>query len=260
LAKLGAPGGRHALYIDVAAEGAWLVLRARITKLTPDLPIVWSRTLSSAVGTPSLLRQTSALKSAEDARQEYLDALNDRNPFTVPIRFGVRAYEAGDINNVTPIPIIWFQTGFELALSQARAWTASGMIGYAWLPEAYDGLMVQSRMSRLISGTSRSLTGPDLYLFLGGALMTVYGTAIAPLRNSTQTIDQILRDAASIESTRATFGAWHIGLEYRVGNRIGAAVFLENMPSYNDSDTIGVFFENEWVDFHSLGMEVTFCF
>lgn len=260
LAKLGGPGGRHGLYLDVAAEGPWLVLRARITKLTPDLPIVWSRTMTQSVGTPSLLRQQTALKSAEAARREYLDALNDRGPFTVPIRFAVRAYEAGPTTSVTPVPLIWLQTGFELALGQARAWTASGILGYAWLPEAYDGLMVQSRMSRLISGNAHSLTGPDIYLFLGGALITAYGTAIAPLQDDVRTIEQILRDPNDADRVRATFGAWHIGLEYRVGNRIGASVFLENMPSYNNSDTVGVFFENEWIDFHSLGMEVTFCF
>ncbi len=45
-----------------------------------------------------------------------------------------------------------------------------------------------------------------------------------------------------------------------MANRIGASVFLENMPAYSDSDRIGVFFDNEFVDFHSLGTEVVFCF
>ncbi|MEZ4239898.1 MAG: hypothetical protein R3F59_27860 [Myxococcota bacterium] len=37
--------------------GSWLVLRARITRLTPDLPIVWSHTLASNASTPPLLRR-----------------------------------------------------------------------------------------------------------------------------------------------------------------------------------------------------------
>ena len=260
LAKLGGPGGRHGLYIDVAAEGAWLVLRARITQLTPDLPIVWSRTLSSAVGTPSLLRQSTALKSADEARREYLDALRGQGPYTVPLRFSVRLFEAGDVSPVAPPPIIWLQTGFEMALTRARAWTASALLGYAWLPEAYDGVMVQSRMSRLISGNARSLTGPDVYFFLGGALMTLHGPAIGPFRHEIPDIDQIIRDARDQVSTRATFGGFHLGLEFRVGNRIGASVFLENMPAYNDEGTLGLFWENDFIDFHSLGTEVTFCF
>ena len=32
--------GRHALFIDVEAEGAFLVLRARITRLTPELSLI----------------------------------------------------------------------------------------------------------------------------------------------------------------------------------------------------------------------------
>lgn len=248
LAKLGGPGGRHGLHIDLAAEGAWLVLRARITQLTPDLPIVWSRTLSSAVGTPSLLRSPNALKSATEARREYLDALRDRGPLTVPVRFTVRAYKSKTSTGAPVAPIIWGQTGFELALSQARSWTASAMFGYAWLPDAYDGLMVQSRMSRLISGKTRSLTGPDVYLFFGGALMTLSGSAIASFTSSPSL------------PPRATFGGLHIGLEFRVGNRIGASVFLENMPGSGSEEDFGRFFGNDIIDFHSLGSEVTFCF
>ena len=248
LARIGGPGGRHGLHIDLSAEGAWLVLRARITQLTPELPILWSRTLSSAVGTPSLLRHPSGLKSAAEARREYLDALGERGPFTVPVRFTVRAYTSGSSGAPPPIPVAWVQTGFELGLSQARAWTASALLGYAWLPEAYDGVMVQARMSRLLSGPTQSLTGPDLYLFLGGALMTLSGSAVAAF------------NAEEGEVTRATFGGLHIGLEFRVGNRIGASVFLETMPAYTDSEQLGEFVENDLFDFHSFGTEVTFCF
>lgn len=245
LAKLGGPGGRHALYVDVAAEGAWLVLRARITRLTPDLPIVHSQTISSAVGAPSLLRHPMRLKSAAEAREEYLDALEDRSPFTIPIKFAVRTYAAGD-SGIPPAPIIWLQTGFETALTQARRWTASIVLGYAWLPDAYDGFMVQSRMSRLISGQTRSLTGPDVYLFIGGALMTVDGQAVL-----------LLSDEGG--EGRGTFAGLHLGLEMRVGNRIGAAVFLENMPAFNDSTRVGDFVDFG-LDFHSFGAEVSFCF
>ncbi len=246
LEKLGALGGRHALYIDFAAEGASLVLRARITRLTPDLPIVYSHTISSAVGAPSLLRSPSRLKSAAEARDEYLDALDGRGPFTIPVRFAVRTYAAADEGGIPPTPLVWLQTGFEASLTQARRWTASVVLGYAWLPEAYDGYMVQSRMSRLISGPTRSLTGPDIYLFLGGALMTVDGQAVA-----------LLSDNGG--QGRGTFAGLHLGLEMRVGNRIGASVFLENMPAFNDSERIGTFLD--WgLDFHSFGAEVSFCF
>ncbi len=258
LARIGGKSGRHGLYIDFAAEGAWLVLRARITKLTPDLPIVWSRTLSAAVGTPSLLRQSTALKSADAARTEYLDALRDRGPFTVPIRFGVRSYEVGAESSVSPPPIVWMQTGFEMALTQARSWTTSMLLGYAWLPDAYRGFMIQSRFSRLISGSEHSLTRPDIYLFLGGAVMTLSGAAIAPFR--TDNFDQILLDTEGAGDTRATFGALHMGLELRVANRVGASMFLENMPAYNDSDRIGVFWDSGIIEFHSFGAEVSFCF
>lgn len=258
LAKLGGAEGRHGLYIDFAAEGAWLVLRARITKLTPDLPIVWSKTLTSAAGAPSLLRQPTALKSAADARQEYLDALNDRRPIAVPIRFTLRSYEISDDSGTAPPPVLWLQSGFEFALTQAHEWLASLVLGFAWLPEAYDGVMIQARMSRLISGTERSLTAPDLYLFLGGALMTLNGPAIAPF--ATDNFDQLRQQAQGSLDTRATFGGLHLGFELRVGNRLGASVFLENMPAYNGTTRMGTFLSNDIIEFHSFGAEVSLWF
>ncbi len=257
LKKVAGAGGRHGLFLDVSAEGSWLVLRARLTELTEDLPIVWSRTISSSVGTPSMLREPTALKSAAEAREEYLDALADKGPITVPIRFAVRSYERSDTSSAAPPPIVWMQTGVDIALSSARAWTANIMLGYAWLPDAYDGFMAQSRMSRLISGSGHSLTRPDIYLFIGGALMSLDGLAIAPFR--TDNFEQILREDSEVESVRATFGAFHLGLEFKVGNRVGGSFFLENMPAYNDSDLIGVFLDTI-IDFHSFGAEVSFWF
>lgn len=258
LAKVAGEADRYGLYIDVAAEGAWLVLRARITRLTPALPIVWSRTLSAAVGAPSLLRSPEGLKSAAEARAEYLDVLNDRSPITVPIRFAVRTYTAGAEANITPPPVIWLQTGVEFAFTQAQAWTGSVLVGYAWLPQAYEGFMIQGRLSRLISGETRSLTGPNVYLFFGGAVMTLEGTAVAPLQNiETDQIVELLEGDAPI---RAAFAAINLGLEARVGNRVGASIFLETMPAYADSTRIGEFFQNNVIDFHSFGVEVTFCF
>lgn len=258
LEKVGGIEGRYGLYIDFAAEGAWLVLRARITKLTPDLPIVWSRTLASAADTPALLREPTALKSAADARKEYLDALNDRRQYTVPIRFTLRTYAISEQSGTAPPPVIWLQSGLELGLTQAQAWSASLVLGFAWLPDAYDGVMIQSRLRRLVSGNERSLTGPDVYLFLGGALMTLNGPAIAPF--NTDNFDQLRQQAAQSINTRATFGGLHVGAEVRVGNRMGASVFLENMPAFNDSDRIGRFFDNDVLQFHSFGAEISLWF
>lgn len=246
LERIGGMGGRHGLYLDFAAEGAFLVLRARITKLTPDLPIVWSRTISSAVGAPSLLRHPKGLKSAEAAREEYLDALNDRLPISIPIKVGVRAYASNEDAGVAPAPIIWIQSGVEAGLTQAHRWTGSLVVGWAWLPQAYEGFMAEARVYRLLFGNTRSLTRPDLYMFLGGAVMTLDGTAIVALQNN----DNL---------NRASFGGLQLGLDFRVGNRFRTAVFLENMPAYNTTDRIGEFLTFV-LPFHSLGFEVTFCF
>lgn len=264
LEALGATTGQHALFVDVEAEKNWLVLRARLTRLTPDLPIVWSKTLSTSAGTPALLREPGDLKSAEDAREEYLAALRDRGPVTVPVRFVVRTYAQPDGGTGTPPPpFLWLQTGVELGTTEARAWTTGLMLGYSFIPQAYQGAMAQARLSRLITGKARSHTHPDLYLFGGGAVFTVWGPAVGPFQNEKLTSDEIiasLSDPEDPDPPRNSFGGLHVGLDLRLGNRIGFSAFLETLPSLRKSRNIGDYFRPFGIGFQSLGTEVTVCF
>lgn len=260
LEKLGGGTGKHALFVDVEAEGTWLVLRARLTRLTPDLPIVWSRTIASSAGTPALLREPHDLKSADEARKDYLAALQARGPLTIPVRVAVRTYaEPEDAANVAAPPFIWLQTGVELGASDARAWTASVLAGYSFVPDAYQGLMVQARVSRLLTGRSRALTHPDLYFFAGTAVLTMWGPATAPFREDVLTADEFLTDLDG-DVPRNTLGAVHFGLDLRLGNRLGMSAFLETLPARNYADNFGDYVRVLDIGFQSFGTEVTFCF
>ena len=158
LAELGGATGRHALFIDVEAEGTWLVLRARITRLTEDLPIVWSHTLATSVGTPALLREATDLKGSAEARKEYMDTLRGRGPILVPLRMVVRSYARPNNTfqiGIAPPPFIWLQSGVELGVTSARAWTTSFLVGYSFVPQAYQGIMAQARVHRLVTKSAR---------------------------------------------------------------------------------------------------------
>lgn len=258
--QLGTTTGRHALFVDVEAEGTWLVLRARLTRLTPDLPIVWSHTIASSADTPALLREPGDLKSAEDARQDYLNALHDRGPITVPLRFAVRTYaEPDDSSGIGPPPFLWLQSGVEFGSTDARAWTGSILAGYSFIPQAYQGLMLQGRVSRLLTGRARSYSHPDLYLFVGGVVMTVWGPATAPFQADVLTADDFILALAG-EGPRTTLGALHVGLDLRLGNRVGISSFLETLPARNQSQNMGSYIRLLGIGFQSFGTEVTFCF
>ena len=260
LARLGGATGRHALFVDIEAEGSWLVLRARLTQLSEDLPIVWSHTLASPGSSPALLRESRSLKSAAEARQEYLNALRDRGPIRIPVRFAVRTYASPfDGQGLPPPPFIWLQSGVELGATQARAWTASLLVGYSFIPQAYQGLMGQARVSRLVSGRVRSHTRPDLYLFLGGAVMTVWGPATAGFQDEVLNVDQIIQGLNG-EGPRTSFGTFQVGADLRVGNRVGLSTFLEVMPSLRSSPNMGTYVRVLGVGYQSLGTEVTFWF
>jgi hypothetical protein len=259
LAELGAETGRHALFIDIEAEGAFLVLRARITRLTPDLPIVWSHTLASDTSAAALLRQPHALKSAAEARAEYLAALQDRGPLAVPVRVTVRAYARRPDSGLGAPPFLWLQSGVELGTDSAQAWTGSLLAGYSLVPQAHQGLMGQARVQRLLTGRARSTLRPDLYAFFGGAVMTVWGPSTAVFRPRALGADELLTDTAA-EDPRTSFGTLHFGLDLRVGNRMGLSSFLETIPSLNSSANLGQYISLVGMRFHCLGTEVAFWF
>ncbi len=256
LADLGGDGGRYALFLDLEAEGARLVLRARLTRLTPELPIVWARTLSSAAGAPALLRQPDDLVSAEAARAEYLDVLRDRGPISVPARLAIRTYALPDDDGVPPPPYLWLQTGVELATTTDQAWTASLVAGYSFVPQAYQGILAQARVHRLVSGRSRSHVRPDLYAFAGAAVISTWGPATIAFRDRPVNTDELLA-AAALEGPRTSFGALHTGLEVRLGQRLGFSAFLETLPSLADSGNLGAYVRVLGVPFASFGSEVT---
>jgi len=259
LEELGTDNGQHALFVDIEAEGSWLVLRARLTRLTPELPIVWSKTLTTSAGTPALLREATDLKSAAEARKDYIDALHSRGRISVPVRFVSRSYARSfDSTTVPPPPFIWLQSGVEIGVTDARAWTSSLLVGYSFVPQAYQGLMAQARVNRLITGRVRSLTRPDLYLFAGGAVMTVWGVGTASFQDEPLTADDIAVILTG-DDPRTNFGGIHFGLDLRVGQRIGFSTFLETLPSMANNRNLGQYLRIA-VAFQSLGTEVTIWF
>ena len=259
LASAGAGSGtHHALFLDFEAEGPALVLRARITGLEKSLPIVWAKTLSSSTSSAAMLRSPEHLKSATEARKEYLDALTGKGPITVPIRLGLRTYAKGSDQTVSTEPFFWLNLGLEIALSQARAWLAEVSLGATWAPSVHVGWSAQARISRLLTGSVSSLTWPDLYGFVGVGFLSIYGQSAQSFQETVPTIDEILSNNKNDPHT--LFGIIQLGLEVRVKNRIGMGVYLESAPALNLAPAVGRYLDLGLIAFHTIGVEVTFCF
>jgi hypothetical protein len=232
LATAGAgAGSHHALFLDFEAEGPALVLRAHVTGLSKSLPIVYAKTLSSSTSSPALLRSPEHLKSATDARREYLDALTGRGPITVPIRLGLRTYAQGTDQTVGTEPFFWLNLGVELSLTQTRAWLAEVSLGITWA---------------------------DLYAFVGAGFLSIYGQSAYSFQETVPSIDQILGNSKN--EPHALFGIIQLGLEVRVKNRIGLGVYLESAPQLNLAPSVGRYLDLGIIAFHTIGLEVTFCF
>ena len=239
-----------------------MVLRARITALTKDLPIVYAKTLSTTTSSAALLRTGDRLKSAAEARKEYLDILENRSTWTVPIRVGVRSYLAGYRSNFAMPPFIWLMGGVEAAFSQARAWLGSFSVGISWAPQSHTAWLAQARISRLLTGTVSSLTHPDLYFFIGGSVMSVYGNTALLFGNEVVGIDEVTRAIMNNPSSvpTATLGMFQFGLELRVKNRIGVGLYFEALPGITTEQNIGSYINLGFIRFQSFGVEASFCF
>ena len=252
---------QHALYIDVEAQGAFLVLRARLTRLTPERPVVWSRTLASSTSLPSMLRAPDALTSADEARQAYLDLLEGRGSVHVPLRVGVRTYALPyDPTGLAPPPFLWVQSGVEVDLRRGGRWTGSMLGGFSFIPDAYMGIMGQARVGYLMTGRVRSMSRPDLYGFVGVSAISVWGPGTESFGSTTLTADDVLTAQDEGIVNRDTFGTIHAGVDLRVGRRIGLSFFYEHMPSMRDNPNMGSYVTILNVPFQSLGTEVTLWF
>ncbi|MDX2020584.1 MAG: hypothetical protein SF187_10105 [Deltaproteobacteria bacterium] len=259
LAQAGAStGSRHALFLDFEVEGASLVLRARITRLDADLLIVHAKVLSTSSGTPALLRSEERLKSANEARQEYLDALRGRSVLAVPLHIGVRTYAPGG-NTVGAPAFVWLSGGVEASLTQKRAWLGRFTVGATWSPELHVGWMAQARALRLLSGSESSLTSPDIYGFIGGSVISIYGKNAAIFQDDLPNLANLI-SAAQGNDPQAVFAAFAVGLEIRVKNRIGIGAFLETLPTMTNANAIGEYLDVGLFAFQSLGVEASLCF
>ncbi len=254
-AELGSTENQHALFVDIEAEGAFLVLRARLTLLDPELPIVWSRTLTTSADAPALLRSPQDLKSASDAREEYLDALRGRARLSVPLRLAFRNYRQSDRELPVPAPpMYWLQSGIE-AGTRARDWTGSIIVGGTFAPQIFQGFMVEARVHRLI-GRLRSSTRPNVYFFFSGGLISLTGPGSLPFNNERLTAEQLLNLDLQL-NPRSSFGIVNTGFDVRLGNRIGLSGFLEWMPSLANSPNIGSYIRLGPVRFSAFGLETS---
>jgi hypothetical protein len=264
-AVAGPASSRYAVFLDFEAEGTALVLRSRLTAIEPALPIVDARTFSSTTSTGALLRDGDHLKSAAEARREYLEALAGRGNLSFPMRLVVRSYAASNhYDQANPAgmsvaPFVWLEAGVETAFTQAQAWLASFSLGYTWMQDLHDGWLAGARLARLISGRTRSLTQPDLYFFMGASVISIRGADAALFSTKPPALSDILAGNKNTKATHA-FGAWKLGLELRVKNRIGASVFLETIPGLNSAPNLGDYLDVGVAKFQTLGAEVTFCF
>ncbi|MCA2961345.1 MAG: hypothetical protein IOD12_13930 [Silvanigrellales bacterium] len=248
-----ASGVRHALFLDFEAEGASLVLRAKITGLQKGLPIVAAKTISTSSSSPALLRDARPLRSAADARKEYLDLLAGRDRFFFPLRAITRIYAAAS-GAATVAPFVWFEVGAESFFTQEQLWGGGVSLGITSLRGLHEGWSANARLMRLVSGRTRSLTRPDVYLFAGGGVLDIRGENARPFQRSPSSQADLVRELDGKEP-RASVATWRLGAEVRIKNRFSAGLFGEAVPSAPTA-RIGSYVDLGVLSIRCAGLEV----
>jgi hypothetical protein len=245
LARLGGTGATHALFVDVEAEGADVVLRTQLVALSPGLPIVWARTLTSSTASDALLRSDEHLVTAREAREEYLAALRQRGRLTPIARLSLLQFAPNDqelFDDLTgqllppaiPVaPIYWLSAGAELAFTNNREWLGSIAVGGSHVPFLYTSVMAQGRLSRLLGSNVASLVWPNVYLVGGLSLVGLVGNEASKLRDPLGIFN------APIEDTMHAWPSAHVGIDVRLGQRLGFALTLEQAPTLYNRASIG---------------------
>jgi hypothetical protein len=266
LAQMASTGATSAMFVDVEAEGTDVVVRVQMAALRPGLPIVWARTLTSSTASDALLRADERLVTAREAREEYLAALRQRGRLFPVLRFSLLQFRTNDTEQFDPLtglfippsvpvaPLYWISVGTELSLTNNREWLGSFVVGGSHFPGLYTGALVQARLARLVSGNVASLVWPNVYLVGGLSLMGLVGIEAVKLRETTA--------ALTTPPDQATY-AWpslHVGFDVRLGQRLGAALTVEQTPTLYNRPSIGVWGPGWPFHAHAIGGEVTLWF
>jgi hypothetical protein len=266
LSRLGGTGATHALFIDVEAEGADVVLRAHLAALSPGLPLLWARTLTSSTAADALLRSDEHLVTAREAREEYLSALRQRGRLTPIARVALLQFAPNDqelyddftgfpLPPAIPVaPLYWLVGGAELSFTNNREWLGSLAVGGSHVPFLYTSAMVQARLSRLVGGNVASLVWPSVYVVGGLTIAGLVGNEATKLRDPSGVLNLPTEDAMH---------AWpsvHLGLDVRLGQRLGAALTLEQAPTLFNRASIGAWGPAWPLQANAIGAEVNLWF
>ena len=257
----GSDENKHGLFLDFETEGTSLILRARMTTLVEGLPIVYARTLSTQTSTAPLLREPDKLTSAKQARDDYVATLEQRGNLSFVTRLQLVQFASAEDSAIPIIaPILWLHVGGEMALTSKRAWLVSVNGAGAWIPNVYTGFLGNVRFSRLLTGSSTSLTHPDLYLFLGASLVSIQGPAAVVFRDDAPTIQEIIANVSGIGDAQASFPSLQVGFEVRINNRVSASFFGETTPTLQNAEALGNYYDFGFFQLNNLGGEVSFYF
>ena len=255
------PNAQYFLFLDFEVAGSQLVLKARMTRKTvqPDASIqmdriIFARSIATDSSTPPLLRDSRNIVSIHAARQQYIDILQQKSDFRIPLRIRTAILPTPETSQeeVVMPPMIWFEGGAEISPDVYKRWLAEVTIGVSSIPEQYDGFSLGAKVSRIFSSQSPSLYKPEIYGYFSAGYMELTGSAAIAFREDDRLtfveMDQKLKKEEKIEKAAFTF--LRFGVEVLVKSTYRLGGFMEAYPAEMENENLG-----KVGQFHAYGFE-----
>jgi hypothetical protein len=150
--------------------------------------------------------------------------------------------------------LYWLVAGAELAFTNNREWLGSLSVGGSHVPFLYTSAMLQTRLARLVGSNVASLVWPNVYVVGGLSLMGLVGNEATKLRDPVGTFN--LPD----ENAMHAWPSVHVGFDVRLGQRLGAALTIEQAPTLFNRAAIGAWGPAWPLQANAVGAEVNLWF
>jgi hypothetical protein len=257
LKDLAAGAGAHfGLSLNFEAATNALILNAQIFSLTESgQPIVWARKYTTSMHSRLALQSDSNLMTLAEAQQAQRNIINRRDPLEWVSRVTMSLFTAGPGmggQSSVNAPLLFAEQSIEGILLPRMNRRMAFTVGATSIEKSMSGYMVGGHFSQLLLRNTPSLIIPDLYGFFGFHFYRLRGPAAAPFGAKQFDLYSILKSSTE---PKASFVMYRLGVELHAKHRLGALVFIENSPQFNDSDAIATS-RVIGIPYHAFGMGV----
>ncbi len=229
-----------------------VVLLAQVYELSPPQKLLWSKRLSTVMGTREALRETRPLVSLADARQMQNQILHGREPLKLVSRLHIHNFQsATDMGSLQPL--LFAEQSLESEILPLRQKRVGLSVGLTSIRDSFSGWTLGGRYASLMFRDTPSLIHPDLYWFAGLQYIRLQGLGAAVFAEEQIDVAKLLKEN---EDPKVSLTAYQLGFEALIKHRFGLSVYVEYLPALSRSQIVAQ--DSFLLPYHGIGTAMVF--